>query len=411
VEILRSVQTVKLIKSVTEYEAALEEVEALIDLDPIPGSADANRLEVLALLVEEYESKEFSLSAPNPTEAIRFRMEQQGLTARDLIPYLGSRAKVSEVLSGKRELTLAMIRALHSGLGIPASSLISATSSEEIVGSGVEWSKFPVREMAARGWIEATTTDLRNRADELAQGFFARIGYSRLAPVLYRKSDHVRSARRMDPYALVAWGARILMIAESDLPSNRFEPGALTRDFMRRLAGLSVHSKGPAEARQMLNEHGIVLVAEPHLPRTHLDGAAMMTSGGVPVIGLTLRYDRLDNFWFTLLHEVAHVARHLTGGECRFFDDLNTESGDDEREIEADILAGEALIPTSSWARSPARLIPSPDAVFHLAAEVGVHPSIVAGRIQHDAKNFKILHHLVGRGEVRKWFDPAKWHS
>jgi HTH-type transcriptional regulator/antitoxin HigA len=124
---------------------------------------------------------------------------------------------------------------------------------------------------------------------------------------------------------------------------------------------------------------------------------------------MTLRYDRLDNFWFTLLHEVAHVAHHLGEGTNRFFDDLKTDSGNDPREIEADAIAGEALIPTASWQRSPARVLPSPDAAQHLAAQVGVHPAIVAGRIQHENRNFKLLHHLVGRDQVRALFPDVLW--
>jgi HTH-type transcriptional regulator / antitoxin HigA len=145
------------------------------------------------------------------------------------------------------------------------------------------------------------------------------------------------------------------------------------------------------------------------LPRTHLDGAAMLTPAGTPVIGLTVRYDRLDNFWFSLMHELAHVARHLGGSETRFFDDLQTDPGNDAREIEADALAGEALIPAEAWKRSPARVLPTPDAAEHLAADLGIHPAIVAGRIQHERGNFKLLHQLVGREEVRSCFPEASW--
>ncbi len=114
----------KIIKSESDYKAALAAIEKLIDLDPDVGTPEADRLELLTLLVKDYESKTIKMTLPDPIEAIKFRMEQQNLTPQDLVPFIGSRSKVSEVLSRKRLLTLSMIRALHSGLGIPAKVLL-----------------------------------------------------------------------------------------------------------------------------------------------------------------------------------------------------------------------------------------------------------------------------------------------
>src|ERR1043166_7680212 len=143
---------VTVIKTESDYKAALSEVERLMDLDPNPGTDDFRQMELLAVLVDDYESKAFPLAVTDPVEAIEFRMEQQGLAPRDLIPYIGSRSKVSEILSRKRPLTLSMIRALHGGLGIPAKSLIKEgkerqQSEDE---QHPDWDKFPVREMIAR---------------------------------------------------------------------------------------------------------------------------------------------------------------------------------------------------------------------------------------------------------------------
>jgi len=116
--------TIKVIKSKSEYETALAAIEDLIDRDPDVGTLEADQLELLTLLVQDYESKTFQRALPDPVDAIQFRMEQENLTQRDLVPYIGSRSKVSEVLSRKRPLTLSMIRALHSNLGIPAKVLL-----------------------------------------------------------------------------------------------------------------------------------------------------------------------------------------------------------------------------------------------------------------------------------------------
>lgn len=108
----------KVIKTTVEHERALERIEELFTAKP--GTPDGDELELLLLLVETYEAKEYPIDLPDPIEAIRFRMEQANLKQKDLVPILGSKSKVSEVLNGKRELSLTMIRKLVSELGIPA---------------------------------------------------------------------------------------------------------------------------------------------------------------------------------------------------------------------------------------------------------------------------------------------------
>lgn len=130
----------KIIRSEAAYEAALVRIDELMDGDPDPASAEGEELDLLSLLVEKYEDKKFPMDLPSPVEAIRFRMDQQGLKAKDLVSYIGSPSKVSEVLSGKRPLSLAMIRKLVSGLGIPAEVLLQepgvGLSSEAILEQG-----------------------------------------------------------------------------------------------------------------------------------------------------------------------------------------------------------------------------------------------------------------------------------
>jgi HTH-type transcriptional regulator/antitoxin HigA len=113
------------IRTEREYDAALAEIDRLWDAKPDTSAAD--RLDVLTTLVEAYEATRWPISPPDPINAIVFRMEQQGLTRRDLEPYLGGRGHVSEVLGRKRALSLLMIRRLHAGLGIPLESLIQPT--------------------------------------------------------------------------------------------------------------------------------------------------------------------------------------------------------------------------------------------------------------------------------------------
>ena len=112
------------IRTKADYKRALREVSAYFDDEPEPGSAEGDRFEILLTLVEAYEAKHFPIAAPDPIEAIRFRMEQGGLTVKDLVPSIGQPNRVYEVLNRKRGLTLEMIRNLHRNLGIPAESLI-----------------------------------------------------------------------------------------------------------------------------------------------------------------------------------------------------------------------------------------------------------------------------------------------
>ena len=113
---------IKPIKTKADHRAALKEIEALMAAEP--DTPEGERLDVLVTLVEAYEKKHYRFDLPDPVEAIRFRMEQKGMTPKDLVPLIGRINRVYEVLSRKRPLTLAMIQRLHSGLGIPAESLI-----------------------------------------------------------------------------------------------------------------------------------------------------------------------------------------------------------------------------------------------------------------------------------------------
>jgi len=112
------------IRTEADHKRALREVSAYFDTEPEPGSEEGDRFEILVTLVEAYEAKHFAIEAPDPIEAIRFRMEQGGLTVKDLVPSIGQPNCVYEVLNRKRGLTLEMIRKLHRNLGIPAESLI-----------------------------------------------------------------------------------------------------------------------------------------------------------------------------------------------------------------------------------------------------------------------------------------------
>ena len=120
---------IKAIRTEADYLAALAQVSALIDLDPALDTSDGERLDVLGTLVQAYEARHFPIDPPDPIEAIKFRMDQAGMSVKDLVPYIGPLNRVYEVLAYKRPLSLNMIRRLSNGLHIPAEVLIRESAS------------------------------------------------------------------------------------------------------------------------------------------------------------------------------------------------------------------------------------------------------------------------------------------
>ena len=395
----------KILKTEAEYDSALARVAELMSAKL--GTPEGDALELWSFLVEDYEDREYPIPLPDPVSAIRFRMEQQGLKYADLIPYIGSKSKVSEVLNGKRPLSLTMIRRLHEGLGIPADVLLQelgANLSDEY--KGVKWRLFPIAELVKRKWIasfQGTWRDLLENAEEFLGPFLFQEELGSSEAVLLRQ--HVRSGSALNEYALWAWKARVMQLAkEEDI--ERFVPGTVSLDFIRDIARLSRLDEGPRLAREYLHKSGIHLVFEKHLPGTHLDGAAMWFGKGAPIIAMTLRYDRLDNFWFTLCHELAHIGRHLAREDSfMFIDDLDAASAD-KKEKEADKWASDALIPLADWQRLSKKRLSDAD-VNRIASQLRVHPAVVAGRVRKDKNDYRLMSNLVGQGRVRRLFGMA----
>lgn len=395
----------KIIRTEADYEAALQRIDSLMDSDPAPTSGEGEELELLSLLVERYEDEKYPMDLPTPVEAIRFRMEQQGLKNKDLIPFIGSPSKVSEVLSGQRSLSLTMIRNLAQGLGIPAEVLIGKAGAElDPNDPALQGHRFPIAEMVKRRWFagfSGTVAEARAQAADLLTAFSAALGKDALQPAFNRQ--HVRSGSKTDPYALAAWRIHITSLAlRQSLPA--YKEGTVTATFLRELVRLSYLDRGPKLAEEFLTKNGVRFVMAAHLPKTFLDGAALRLPDGSPLVALTLRHDRLDNFWFTLCHELAHVALHLDRQDTEgFYDDLD-ETKRDRCEQEADEMAQESMIPKKLWQSSGLRQRATVAAVVKFADELRINPAIPAGRVRFERKNFALLNDLVGNGKVRPLF-------
>ena len=399
---------IKVIKTEKDYQEALKYIEALMATDPDPESAEGEKLAILSTLIADYESREFPVIFPSPVDAIKFRMEQAGLKPADLEQYIGSKGRVSEVLSGKRQLTLEMVRALEAGLGIPAKVLIQKPDQSTEEGYQ-HWDTQLVRAMEGYGYFGNKSLKKYSKVELLKQ-FFSSMGNNMQPAALFRKEKtSYRTSSRTHKNALDAWMVRVLEKAKKIKVSATYKHGVIDLAFMRDLIKLSVKENGPLLARDHLKKVGIKLVIERHLPKTYLDGATILTEKDNPIIGITIRYDRLDNFWFTLMHELAHIARHYGQNIEIFYDEKLLEKGGieiDAKEREADEWAEESILPESKWEISNAKITPTPMAAQSLANELGIHVTVVAGIIRYKHQNFFYLNKIINddTAKVRKFF-------
>jgi HTH-type transcriptional regulator / antitoxin HigA len=265
--------------------------------------------------------------------------------------------------------------------------------------TSIDWTRFPLKEMSKRGWLKG-----RDLGDA-ARSYFLTAAGPQFATALHRKK--VRSGNAPDEFALLAWQTRVLELARQELDTGRIGEFEIHDSWLRSLVSLTQFDDGPEKARELLNAHGIALIIERHLSGTYLDGAAMISATGHPVVALTLRHDRLDNFWSVLFHEIGHVFLHLyTSLRLDFFDEEDGFDGDGI-EKEADQFALTNLIPDQLWKQCLSRFALSEEAVLIDAEKLGIHPSIIAGRIRKERNNYHILSNLVGNGTVRAQLEGA----
>ena len=280
------------------------------------------------------------------------------------------------------------------------------------------WDEFPIDEAATRGWIEnkneKISADIFRAWFKKAAGPYATFAFHRRM-----KLSNDKSAREVScQSSLFAWQARVKQLAEEEIgksPVNEFQ---LNERWLKELVQLTVYDDGPVRAIELLRQNGIILVFERHLPKTYLDGAAMLSHEGIPIVALTLRYDRLDYFWFTLFHELGHVYCHLFDNEIlnfSFFDEKpptgSCDGGEsnlflgDEREKQANNFAFDKLISPETWDTCLSRFAISDEAVSSDAERIGIHPSIIAGRIRNTLNNYSLLSNLVGQGHLHRLFE------
>lgn len=382
--------------------------------------------EVLSMQLLEYQS----LQSGAITELRASRLEElpiilikariaRGMSQRELAETLGLKEQQIQRYEAE-EYAAANLRRLAevaAALGLSVSEIaeLQAESDDDPMLSDcmdLPWERFPIDEMYHRNWFDGftgTLAEAKANGKELIEHFLQSSAGS---PLRTAARQRVRTGGKVNYYALIAWQCRVLHLAKRIKLEKSYSKKTITTEWLRKLAHLSTEKDGPQQAVTYLQEHGLRLIIVPHLSHTHLDGAAFLLPNQPPVIGMTLRYDRIDNFWFVLLHELIHVRHHLHRGRVEsvfdeFEDDLDAIA--DDMENEADELAGDILIPADKWETALARYARSEDSVRDFAEELDISPAIIAGRIRTEAQNYVILRDLVGQGRVRRLFQDIQF--
>jgi len=254
----------------------------------------------------------------------------------------------------------------------------------------------------SHGWLDKAEQSDESGLSHLKRTVAEHVG-EHGTPSLLRTGLNVED--HAEDWLLLAWKAQVTRRAISEISKAKARFRPIDFAWLKDVVHLSAEDDGPSRVRLLLAEHGIVLIAESQIAGMNVDGAAFLVEE-TPIIGLTLRHDRLDNFWFTLMHELAHIMLHYrTGLSAGFFDSIETRPVD-EMELEADKFAENLLIPEELWVRSPARIAKSAEPIERLARQLGISPAIVFGRVRMERNNYTLFSNHIGRGKVRQQLLP-----
>jgi HTH-type transcriptional regulator / antitoxin HigA len=201
----------------------------------------------------------------------------------------------------------------------------------ELAAPNYDLQKYPFTAMFNEGYFNffnGTLQDAKEIKEELLNRLFAAFQGMNFENIHCRTSSN----EKMDKCALQAWHAQALTLAnEQELP--RYISGSLSEENIQYLVRLSAFDEGPLLVRKFLQKYGVPLITLNSLPKTYLDGACFKSPSNRPVIAMTLRHDRMDNFWFTLVHEIGHLFLHLDKDNFAFFDETETNKGRNQSRI------------------------------------------------------------------------------
>jgi len=249
--------------------------------------------------------------------------------------------------------------------------------------------KLPMEELVKRGWI-SSKDDLSSMVP-----LFQDI-HSHRENALFRKSDTSHIA------LCAAWKSWVSTTAKMEVVSQHIgEFHGIDTNYLKKIAKLSIDVSSIASLPDILVKRGIILVYEMALPGMKLDGVVFKLESGHPVIGISFRFPRLDNFWFTLMHELAHISLHMEILGDPIFDELETDS-EEVVEKQASRLAKDSFVERYLWRNCDPKYDKSDEAVIAFSKEIGIHPAIVAGMLQKELNEFYLFRGIVDAIDVRK---------
>ncbi len=344
-----------------------------------------------------------------PGVLIKLELDARNWSQRDLAFILGqTEQQLNPLLSGKRSITPDMARLLGDAFGTSPQFFLNLQNIYDLQNAkepdpavktraGLQ-SHFPVRDMIRRGWIkdgEASLLQLQmNRFFEMANDdAFGEVAFA-------AKRTHYDET----PPHQLAWVFRVRQLARQ-IKVSPYSPEKLVA-LLPKLRGLMIDPEAVSSVPKLLADCGVRLVVVEVLPNAKIDGVCTWLDEDSPVIGLSTLYDRLDNFWFVLRHEIEHVLRGHGKLSIGIVDNLTgdgAEATEDEEEQVANAAAADFCIPSAKMASFYARKYPyfSERDVVGFAALMAVHPAIVVGQLQRRLKRYDYL---------RKYQVPARRH-
>lgn len=248
--------------------------------------------------------------------------------------------------------------------------------------------EFEKADLVNRGWI-------KNNND--FSSFYTLLSsmYLKKNINLYRKSEDSNDTK------CLIWMAKINRTARFFLTATKVPKfNGIDRSFLTELAKLSVDETSPLHLPHILAERGIILIYEPGFPGMRLDGVVFRIESGHPVIGMSFRYPRLDYFWFTLMHELAHIHLHLDRLDEPIFENLEEEDLD-SIEVQANRLAKSSFVPRSIWRNCPPKYQKNDAVLLDFSREMGVHPAVIAGMLRKEANSYTMYSNIVNKFNVR----------
>lgn len=356
-----------------------------------------------------------------PGEFLREELEEREWSQQELADILNRPPRlISELISGKRAITPETARGLSEAFGTSAEYWMNLESqyqlskvkvtNDHIARKAHLYSKFPVREMLRRGWVRAS-----ENLDVLEQRFCEFFGIHDL-----NEEPSICHAAKKTDVGLEASPLQLAWLFRVKTMSQQQKPAAYSREnLVSALEKLKSLVAAPEETRhvpRILAEAGVRLVFVEPMAGSKIDGACFWLDGSKPVIGMTLRYDRIDNFWFVLRHEIEHVLRG-DGKENPILDTDTGETRNDQPECEviANAAAAEFCVAQNQLEDFCLRVGPffSEQRVVLFAQRIGVHPGLVVGQLQRKLERHDFLrkHQVKIRSCVLPSADVDGWGS